>query len=556
MKDKINISLIYPPFSTPTSVPFGLACLKGFLEKKDAGVKVSVFDFNLALYERFINAGKDCLPCYFCRKLNLSCFCKGIGADELNSLARGRKYFRNKSNFSDKQIYERHLRYFYSFFIEKIRKCCNRILKELLEFNPENILLKNFFQEEISRVKSRNPQLIGISLHNLVAGTFSFYPFALAKALKHYCRAPIIMGGASFSYVNPEDFLRVFDFIDYIIKGPGAESLYILAKNLNNGKIKEIPNLAYRKSGKILINESLKSGVKEFSCPDFSEFELKKYYNPQLVLPVMFSRGCSWGACVFCKYYGDHKGKPVFKRPDEFAEELGLLQKKYKACHFYIVDNCIPPDKLFKLARAILSKGLKINYIVYARPAKFSLKILKLLSRSGCKSIHWGVESASNRILKLMNKGTNIEEVERVLKNSSKSGIRNLIYMIFDFPLQKKEDYLKNLEFIQRLRDQVSFIGLHFFRLEKDTIMSGNPFKYNIRVGSKEKLFSLSGKRVNSSIYNISPLEEIVDPKNYQAEKLLFLAYVKKFSFPGYFEEHMFFTEKRKGHEVSKDKIN
>ncbi|MFA4933206.1 MAG: B12-binding domain-containing radical SAM protein [Candidatus Omnitrophota bacterium] len=548
MNSRVKVSLVYPPFSTPTSVPFALACLKGYLKRRDASFDVNTFDFNLDLYERFITAREDLKLSYFCRKLNLPCLggkiYQPVSAGEFNAILLARRYFRSTGKFTDSRHYSMHLRNFYTFFIDRIRVLYNRILENFLVDRRNNRLMLSFFKDEIARINSCNPDIIGISLHNLVAETFSFYPFALAKALKISSKAPIVMGGSAFSHVEAGDFLREFDSIDYIIKGPGAESLYLLARNLKRNRIKAIPNLIYRQGGRIIRNKEAAGGIGEFSYPDFSGFKLKKYYNPKLILPVMFSKGCSWGACVFCKYYGDHKGKPLFKDPDEFAKELEFLQKKYAAKYFLIVDNCIPQAKLLRLSRAILSRGLKLNYSIYARPSrKFTPCVLRSLSSSGCKLIHWGVEAASSRILNLMNKGTKIEEVERLLKNSKAARIKNLIYMIFDFPLQNKEEYRKNLEFLRRMQPYVSFIGLHFFRLQEGTVMSRNPLKYNIRIESRQPLFSLGAKKINSSVYHISPLKEIVDPVSYQAEKLLFISYVKKFSMNGYFEEHMFFQE-------------
>ena len=50
----MKLLLGFAPFHTPTSPPYGLACLKGALAKACPEAKVQVVDFNLALFRRWL----------------------------------------------------------------------------------------------------------------------------------------------------------------------------------------------------------------------------------------------------------------------------------------------------------------------------------------------------------------------------------------------------------------------------------------------------------------------------------------------------------------------
>ncbi len=111
---------------------------------------------------------------------------------------------------------------------------------------------------------------------------------------------------------------------------------------------------------------------------------------------------------------------------------------------------------------------------------EFTLPLLKELHDSGLKMIMWGVESGNDRILKLMNKGTSRKCIEQVLKDSHDAGIKNIVYMMFGFPTETKEEFKETIDFLSRNSEYIDLVSTSVFGLQKGTEVFSNPSKFGI----------------------------------------------------------------------------
>ena len=257
-----------------------------------------------------------------------------------------------------------------------------------------------------------------------------------------------------------------YDFIDFVINGDGEVAL----KGLLEGKNKEdIKNIVYKKEGDIISNKEGNIDINNTPHPDFSDFELDDYFSPHRVIPTLTSRGCYWKKCSFCADYNAISMQYRVKEVNKLIEELKFLKEKYKTNYFYFADEMISPVMFNKISEALIKEGLQIKYYTQARPKDFSLELLKKMRESGCTAIMWGVESACQRILDLINKGTNVNEVEKTLRQSHEAGIKNAVYAFGGFPTEKEEEYNKTIEFLKRNRDYIDLQFTGLFRLTKNS---------------------------------------------------------------------------------------
>ena len=87
------------------------------------------------------------------------------------------------------------------------------------------------------------------------------------------------------------------------------------------------------------------------------------------------------------------------------------------------------------LADELIKRNIEIYLIILARlENKFTYELLKKMKKAGILYVHWGYETASERILNLMNKGIEAKNRVEILKNSEKAGIMNHIFAMWDFP--------------------------------------------------------------------------------------------------------------------------
>ena len=99
---------------------------------------------------------------------------------------------------------------------------------------------------------------------------------------------------------------------------------------------------------------------------------------------------------------------------------------------------------------------------------------------AGCKYLHMGYESGSERVLQLMDKATTTEIIQRSLELSSRHGVWNHVMGFFGFPGETYEDAKFSTQFLEDNREHVHSIGFGTFDLSKHTPVAKNPEKFGI----------------------------------------------------------------------------
>jgi radical SAM superfamily enzyme YgiQ (UPF0313 family) len=249
-----------------------------------------------------------------------------------------------------------------------------------------------------------------------------------------------------------------------------------------------VPNLIYIKNGEVVRNASSKAlPYDQLACPNFDDLPLNKYLMPYPVLPYMASRGCYWGKCTFCTHsfiYDSHYRK---ENEERVAEELDYLGKKYKTKFFTFSDEAISPNAFDRMSKAILSQGVEMRALGMLKFESDSVETVELFEnmyRAGFLMLFFGLESANDRILSIIDKGCDQATEKRVLGNSSLAGIWNHLYLFFGFPTEEKHEAQETIDFTVQhgeLGDgTIHSIGQSIFSLEKDSAIYHNPTKFQI----------------------------------------------------------------------------
>jgi hypothetical protein len=138
--------------------------------------------------------------------------------------------------------------------------------------------------------------------------------------------------------------------------------------------------------------------------------------------------------------------------------------------NFAFIDEMISPPHFEKLAAAINEAKLDIAYYALTKPTKeFTSEKLLEMAESGCKYLLWGLESASQRVLDLMDKGSKIEDVSRLLKRAYMAGIYNHTFMICGFPTETETEYAQTLKFLDDHKDYIYAVHRGVFGLEPES---------------------------------------------------------------------------------------
>ena len=138
-----------------------------------------------------------------------------------------------------------------------------------------------------------------------------------------------------------------------------------------------------------------------------------------------------------------------------------------------------------QLAQEIIRRGITVVWWGNIRFEKsYTEELCDLLQRSGCIAVSGGLEVASPRLLKLINKGVTVAQVARVANNFTGAGIMVHAYLMYGFPTQTAQETIDSLETIRQMFE----LGLiqsgfwHRFAMTAHSPVGLHPAEYSCRV--------------------------------------------------------------------------
>ncbi|WP_161964277.1 B12-binding domain-containing radical SAM protein [Chitinophaga flava] len=220
-------------------------------------------------------------------------------------------------------------------------------------------------------------------------------------------------------------------------------------------------------------------------CPDFSDLPLDDYLAPERLLPFELTIGCSYAKCFYCnhyKTYGDYR----YGDATAAANHLKVISEKYGSRHFYFVDEDLVPKFGEELATALKEMKVDINWMIFGRLHKaWKQETFEKLSAGGCKRLIWGLDSVTDRIQAAMNKFTDLDYAEDLLKWSSINGITNSLNFIVGYPSETREEALTIVDFLKRNKPSMGNVGsaiaVSNFMLVKDAAWDKMELKPRIK---------------------------------------------------------------------------
>ncbi len=267
---------------------------------------------------------------------------------------------------------------------------------------------------------------------------------------------------------------RVFDYFDFITLDDGELPVELLTYHVRDGGREDTPEFKrtfIREEGKVIYkNNSQRSDYKQLNVgtPDYSDLLLDRYIsvievaNPMHSLwsdgrwnKLTMAHGCYWGKCTFCdisldyiKLYEPIAAKTLVDRMEQMIAQTGERG-------FHFVDEAAPPALMREVALEVLRRRLTVTWWTNIRFEKnFTRDLCVLLKASGCIAVSGGLEVASDRLLKLIDKGVTVEQVARVTKHFTDSGIMVHAYLMYGYPTQTVQETVDSLEMVRQMFEQ------------------------------------------------------------------------------------------------------
>lgn len=302
----------------------------------------------------------------------------------------------------------------------------------------------------------KEPLCVGVTS---MTGRQIGYALEISGFVKEISDIPVVWGGIHPT-ILPESTLSNNN-IDIIVIGEGEGSFIELVKALSVKKsLNGINGIWYKEGGKIIRNPDRKFGHLD-DLPDLplSLINLNDFlpvFKGRRTFNIETSRGCP-NQCRFCYNSAYNKNSWRAFSSQRVLSDLKYLYNKFNIGSFYVIDDnfFIDLKRSAAIAQGIIDEKLDIIWEVQGININSAVKMdddyLELLVRAGMKKVHFGVESASEKILKLVNKNLKVEDVIKINRVWSKHNVVIQYNFMCGFPEETMEDIRKTKDLIFQL---------------------------------------------------------------------------------------------------------
>jgi radical SAM superfamily enzyme YgiQ (UPF0313 family)/SAM-dependent methyltransferase len=329
-----------------------------------------------------------------------------------------------------------------------------------------SVLFKDIpFNQLVRQIMDLNPLLVGFgSLYPELEETRTLIRM-LDEAGRRF---PIVIGGQMVS-PTPEFAVRITG-ADYGVIGEGELILAELVTRLRNGSdVSDLKGLVIREGKDIRNNgpgaciENLSTGLPQIPYDLFpidqwlfiGEWYARNLPQPQWqredrAINVHGGRGCPF-TCNFCYHHSKARYRDISVMLDEAQEEL----LRFNGNMLYFSDDLAlaSPNRVQQLITAISALDRPISFTVSTRfdiLAKMHTELLRDLKRAGCRTMGLGLESGSDRILKLIGKNCTTEQIEDGLERLHAVGIYPSTSIMVGQHTETLEDAAASIALMQR----------------------------------------------------------------------------------------------------------
>ncbi|MDD5673514.1 MAG: radical SAM protein [Chitinivibrionales bacterium] len=312
----------------------------------------------------------------------------------------------------------------------------------------------------LNQVVHFGPQLIGIGFLT------SAYPRAkqCIADLKQKLPGALYCCGGAHATADPAGVLRDFK-VDFVAVGEGEMTMLEACQRINAGaELDNVAGVVYNKDGRFVDNGA-REYIADLDTLPLPARHLVDYERRYCSFPgvirgrwvrstiLMIGRGCPFN-CIYCGV------KTVFGRTcrlrsvGSVISELRSLVSSYKIRGVFFNDSTFTANKkwVIDFCERLRAENLNLTWGCNARVDTLSAPMLYAMKNAGCVRVDFGVESGSDRVLKILNKGVTREQVLQGFALARKAGLKCGASFMVGNPYEPSGDLEQTLDLAKKLR--------------------------------------------------------------------------------------------------------
>ena len=311
----------------------------------------------------------------------------------------------------------------------------------------------------IDEINRRQPALVGLSFLSTTS-----YPHAkvLARQIRAANTTVKLAFGGVFATLNAPLVKLQCPEVDFVCRGDGEQLILDLLERLNDPV--DVASLTWAKDGRVVTNpnRAVERHLDQWPFPDRESLPLDFVESMPLDVPAVLSlerfttmqtsRGCPW-SCTFCDIPIFNEGKWRSRSPQHVVDEFKHLQELGYGSVYFVDDHfLLQPKRIAAICRGINDEGLTIQWGCEGRVDSVAQHLFPAMAQAHCRTLMFGIESGSQKILDRLRKEQTLAEVETAVTNAKRAGIEIVHgFFVVGSPDETVEDMNSTFDFASRL---------------------------------------------------------------------------------------------------------
>jgi radical SAM superfamily enzyme YgiQ (UPF0313 family) len=309
------------------------------------------------------------------------------------------------------------------------------------------------------QIAQYSPNIVGIHIKT------SSYTSArnVAKLIKEHDHRIVTVVGGPHATILPVETARD-QYFDFVIKGEGEKTLLELVNAIDTQRpFKDIRGLTFLQDSKI-VNNHQQPLIDDLDQIPFIERDAivdRDKYTPHGLGLIFTARGCPY-ECTYCASKQTWGRKVRFRSANNVFEEIKEVYNRYNCRYFKFRDDTFTLNKkrAHEICDLIIQEGLDISWHCDTRTDCIDESLVKKMKQAGCDDVSVGIESGSDRILKLIKKGETREQMEEAVTVLKKYGIKVKLFIMIGFPTETEKEMTDTVKFAKELQPNHIIISI------------------------------------------------------------------------------------------------
>lgn len=300
-----------------------------------------------------------------------------------------------------------------------------------------------------------DPEVVGISVRNIDTVIPQNLSWQLGEAgaligrIRQSGERVIVLGGSAISVIQAAALERLD--ADFAIIGEGEAAFPKLLDALENGEdASAIEGLCYRVGKKVFLNEPLRN--RHFGPSGLEGWvRWSDYEKVGGTFAIHTKRGCP-RHCIYCNYPAMEGREFRCREAVDVVDEIERVHAEVGPRTFEFTDTTfnLPSRHAAEICEEILRRNLKVNLsAVGVNPAGLTAEFLALMKRAGFRSMVISADAGNDAMLKNLQKGFCLRDVERAAVLVKQSGISSTWFFLLGGPGETEKTVDETLAFIE-----------------------------------------------------------------------------------------------------------